>query len=96
MLLGIALIPQRHKKHRLMQRIRQRLRDQLIGNLVVVRRPAVLDLYLPQLLRPRKSILESVDAAVEVVLTLVEYFLRLQRLQDAFLPVDAFFRVQEG
>ena len=50
----------------------------------------MLDLKLPQSLGTSQGRLESVDAAIEVVLGLIEDFLGLQNLQDTVLTLEDF------
>jgi hypothetical protein len=48
----------------------------------------MLDLKLPQSLSPGQGGLESVDAAIEVILGFVEDFLGLQNFQDTVLTLQ--------
>lgn len=71
-----------------MQPIWPRLADELCGHLVLVSGPLVLNLQLPQPLRPRQRSLKSLNPASEVILGLVEDLLGLEDVQYLGLPVQ--------
>ena len=94
-LLGVALVSEGDQEHALVQAVGTRLGDQLVGNALVVHLPAVLDLQLPHLLAAGQRGLESIDAAGEVVLGLVEHLLTLEDLEDGGLLLAAGLCVEE-
>jgi hypothetical protein len=77
-----------YQVHRGVKTIWSRLRYKLIGTHIFVSIPVMLDLQLPQSLGPGQGRLESVNAAIEVVLRLVKDFLGLQYLQDTILALE--------
>lgn len=94
-LLRIALISQRDQEHALMQTVRTGLRDELVGNRLLLHLPAVFHLQLPQLFGTSERRLKSVDAAGEVVLRFVEDLLGFKDLEDGMLLLQAGFGEEE-
>lgn len=84
-----------YQEHALVQTIRTRLTDELIGNLLVLIRPVMLDLQLTELLRPSQRRLEPVDSTSKVVLRLIKDLLLLQDLEDPVLPLEPLLCEQE-
>ncbi|KAI7515060.1 acyl-CoA oxidase [Hortaea werneckii] len=87
-LLGGALVAQGDEEHALVQAIGTGLGDELVGDHLVVLRPAMLGHELAQLLGAGQGGLEAVDAAGEVVLALVKHLLLLQHGEDAVLALE--------
>lgn len=78
-----------------MQSIRAGLADELVGDLLIVHRPSVLDLQLTQLLCPCQCRLEPVYPSGEVVLRLVEDLLGLKDAENLPLLVELFLGKKE-
>jgi len=84
-----------YQEHALVQAVRARLTDQVIGNRLVLVGPAVLDLQLSESLCSGQCRLESINASSKVVLRLVKDLLVLQDLEDLLLSVESFLCEQE-
>ena len=76
------VIPQCLQVHALVQTVGKWLTDELVGDLVLVETPFVLDRELSQLLCSSQCALKLVDSAAEVVLALLEHRLRLENSED--------------
>jgi hypothetical protein len=77
------------------QAIRTRLTDELIGNLLIRIRPAVLNLQLSESLCSRQRRLKPINATSKVVLRLIKHLLLLKDLQNRALAVESLLSVQE-
>lgn len=78
-----------------MKTVWTRLREQLIGTLLVIPSPVVLDLELSQLLRSGERRLKSVHPSSKVVLLLVKHLFCLEYLENPPLAVESFLLVEE-
>lgn len=78
-----------------MQAVGSRLADQVGGTAELVLGPAVLDGQLAQLLGSSQRRLDAVNAALEVVLRLVEDLLGLEHLQHAPLALQRLLGEEE-
>lgn len=78
-----------------MQSIRRRLPQQIIRHDKIILRPIVLDGQLAQALRLLQGLLDAVDAAVKVVLGLVEDLLGLHDGEDVLLALEHLLGVEE-
>lgn len=85
-----------YQEHALVQAIWTRLADQVVGNNLVLLRPAMVHGDLAELLRAGKGGLESVDTASKDVLGLVKDLFVLEKLEDAPLPVETLLGEQEA
>ena len=95
-LLWGSLVPQSLQVHALVQTVGERLTDELVGDLVLVESPFVLDRELSQLLCSSQCALKLVDSAAEVVLALLKHRLGLEDSEDFALSLKLLLSEQEG
>lgn len=84
-----------YQEHALVKTIRGGLADQIGSAAEVILSPAMLDSELAQSLGPCQRRLNAVNAALEVVLRLVEDLLGLEDLQDSLLALEGLLGEEE-
>lgn len=95
MLLGSSLLLECLQEHGIVQAVWRRLADELIGSVVLLFAPLVLDRELSQRLGPSQGSFKPLGPAAEVVLGLVENWITLKNLQNLGSPIEHFVGEQE-